>query len=78
MTGKGALKMLKRRIKQAKLPECFDSQSLRLVGIREYLRGGGDLQTVARIAGYSSASSLLAQLGVEQVLGNEEIDRIVI
>lgn len=78
MTGKGALKMLKRRIKQAKLPDSFDSQSFRLVGIREYLRGGGDLQTVARIAGYGSVSSLVAQLGVEQVLGNEEIDRIVI
>ena len=78
MNRKSALKMVKRRIKDAGLPAHFDCESLRIAGIKEYVRGGGDLQTATRLAGYNSVGSLLHQLGVEQTLGEEDIDRIVI
>lgn len=78
MTRKGALKMIKRRVRDACLPEKIDCESLRILGVREYVRGGGDIRVAARIAGYGSIGALLQQLGVESTLEEGDIERIQI
>ncbi len=77
MTRKGALKMLKRRIKEASLSSTIDSRSLRGTGIVEYLRGGGDIETAARIAG-DSPSSIENYINLHVPVGHLEVNRIEI
>ena len=50
MSRLSALKMIKRRARQAGLPAEICAHSFRGTGITEYLRNGGDLEAAARIA----------------------------
>ena len=54
MSRLSALKMIKRRARQAGLPGEICAHSFRGTGITEYLRNGGDLEVAARIAGHES------------------------
>ena len=54
MSRLSALKMIKRRARQAGLPTEICAHSFRGTGITEYLRNGGDLEVAARIAGHES------------------------
>ena len=49
-----ALRMIKRRARQAWLPGEICAHSFRGTGITEYLRNGRDLEVAARIAGHES------------------------
>ena len=54
MSRLSALKMIKRRARQAGLPGEISAHSFRGTGITEYLRNGGDIEVAARIAGHES------------------------
>ena len=54
MTWATALRMIKRRVRQAGLPAEICAHSFRGTGITEYLRNGGDLEVAARTAGQES------------------------
>lgn len=55
MTRDEALQMVKRRLKQAKLPELFCCHSFRATGITTFLENGGQLETAQRIAGHADS-----------------------
>lgn len=78
MTRKSILKMLKRRVQENGLPESICAQSFRGTGIVAYLRGGGDIEIAARIAGHESIRSTQAYLREDVEISLNEIQRIEI
>ena len=54
MSRASALRMIKRRARQAGLPAEICANSFRGTRIMEYLRNCGDLEVAARIAGHES------------------------
>ena len=50
--------MIKRRTRRADLPAEIYAHSFRGTGTTEYLRNGGDLEVVARIAGHASTRTM--------------------
>ena len=62
-----ALKMIKRRAKQAGLPAEVCAHGFRGTGITEYLRAGGTLETAARIAGHASTRTLPSWMALASV-----------
>jgi site-specific recombinase XerD len=76
MTRKSVLKMLKRRICENGLPDNICAQSLRGTGIAAYLRGGGDIEIAARIAGHETVRSTQAYLREDVRVSISEIQRI--
>ena len=76
MTRHTALKMIKRRAREAGLPAEISNHSLRGTGITAYLRNGGNLETAARIAGHESTRTTQLYNRVHEELSLDEIERI--
>ncbi len=76
MTRQTALKMLKRRVRDAGLPDEISNHSFRGTGITEYLRNGGDLEIAARIAGHESTRTTQLYNRTHEELSLNEIERI--
>ena len=73
-----ALKMIKRRARQAALPSEISNHTFRGTGITEYLRNGGDLEIAARIAGHESTRTTQLYNRLHEDLSLDEIERILI
>ena len=71
-----ALKMIKRRAKNAGLPAEVCAHSFRGTGITEYLRAGGTLETAARIAGHESTRTTQLYNRLQDEVSLDEIERI--
>ena len=71
-----ALRMVKRRAKAAGLSEEISPHSFRATGITEYLRGGGDRDTAARIAGHESTRTTRLYDRRDDEVTLDEIERI--
>ena len=71
-----ALRMIKRRARQAGLPAEICAHSFRGTGITEYLRNGGDLEVAARIAGHESTRTTQLYNRVQEEISLDEIERI--
>ena len=71
-----ALKMIKRRAKNAGLPAEVCAHSFRGTGITEYLRAGGTLETAARIAGHASTRTTQLYNRLPDEVSLDEIERI--
>ena len=71
-----ALRMVKRRARAAGLSEDLSPHSFRATGITEYLRGGGDRDTAARIAGHESTRTTRLYDRRDDALTLDEIERI--
>ena len=71
-----ALRMIKRRARQAGLPAEICAHSFRGTEITEYLRNGGDLKVAARIAGYESTRTTQLYNRVQKEISLDEIERI--
>ena len=76
MTRQTALKMIKRRARDAGLPDEISNHSFRGTGITEYLRNGGDLEIAARIAGHESTRTTQLYNRTHEELSLNEIERI--
>ena len=76
MTRATALRMIKRRARQAGLPVEICAHSFRGTGITEYLRNGGDLEVAARIAGHESTRTTQLYTRVQDEISLDEIERI--
>jgi integrase/recombinase XerD len=76
MTRQTAIKMIKRRVFAAGLPDEISNHSFRGTGITEFLRGGGDLDVAARIAGHESTRTTQLYNRVHEELSLDEIERI--
>ena len=76
MTRQTAVKMIKRRSREAGLPGEISNHSFRGTGITEYLRNGGDLEIAARIAGHESTRTTQLYNRVHEELSLDEIERI--
>ena len=76
MTRQTALKMIKRRVRDAGLPDEITNHSFRGTGITEYLRNGGDLEIAARIAGHESTRTTQLYNRMHEELALDEIERI--
>ena len=76
MTRQTAIKMIKRRSREAGLPGEISNHSFRGTGITEYLRNGGDLEIAARIAGHESTRTTQLYNLVHEELSLDEIERI--
>ena len=76
MTRATALRMIKRRARQAGLPAEICAHSFRGTGITEYLRNGGDLEVAARIAGHESTRTTQLYNRVQEEISLDEIERI--
>ena len=72
----GALKMIKRRARQAGLPAEICAHSFRGTRITEYLRNGGDLEVAARIAGHESTRTTQLYNCLPEEISLDEIERI--
>ena len=71
-----ALRMIKRRARQAGLPREICAHSFRGTGITEYLRNGGDLEVAARIAGHESTRTTQLYNRIQEEISLDEIERI--
>ena len=71
-----ALRMVKRRAKAAGLSEEISPHSFPATGITEYLRGGGDRDTAARIAGHESTRTTRLYDRRDDEVTLDEIERI--
>jgi site-specific recombinase XerD len=71
-----AARMLKRRLKEAGLPDAFSPHSFRATGITNYLENGGTLEVAQRIAGHadSRTTKLYDRRGQKVLL--EDMERI--
>ena len=76
MSRETALRMIKRRARQAGLPAEICAHSFRGTGITEYLRNGGDLEVAARIAGHGSTRTTQLYNRVQEEISLDEIERI--
>ena len=71
-----ALRMIKCRARQARLPAEICAHSFRGTGIMEYLRNGGDLEVAARIAGHDSTRTTQLYNRVQDEISLDEFERI--
>ena len=78
MTRQTALKMIKRRVRNAGLPHEITNYSFRGGGITEYLRNGKNLEIAARIAGHESTCTTQLYNRIHEELSLNEIERIYI
>ena len=76
MTRATALRMIKRRVRQAGLLAEICARSFRGTGITEYLRNGGDLEVAARIAGHESTRTTQLYNRIQEEISLDEIERI--
>ena len=76
MTRQTALKMIKRRVRDAGLPGEITNHSFRGTGITEYLRYGGVQEIAARIAGHESTRTTQLYNRTHEELSLDEVERI--
>ena len=76
MTRQAAIRMVKRRARQAGLPTEISPHSFRGTGITEYLRNGGELEVAARIAGHESTRTTQLYNRLQEEVSLDEIERI--
>ncbi len=76
MTCQTTIKMIKRRVRDAGLPDEISNHSFRGTGITEYLRNGGDLEIAAHIAGHESTRTTQLYNRTHEELSLDEIERI--
>ena len=76
MTRQTALKMIKRRVRDADLPDDITNHSFRGTGITEYLRNGGVQEIAARIAGHESTRTTQLYNRTHEEISLDEIERI--
>ena len=76
MTRQAAIRMVKRRARQAGLPDRISPHSFRGTGITEYLRNGGELEVAARIAGHESTRTTQLYNRLQEEVSLDEIERI--
>lgn len=70
------LQMIKRRAKDAGLPEDLGCHSFRATGITSYLANGGTLETAAAIAGHASTKTTQLYNRNDEEVSLAEIERI--
>jgi len=73
-----ALKMMKRRCRQAGLPETTCCHTFRATGITAYLENGGRLEHAQAIAAHESARTTKLYDRTGDAISLDEIERIVI
>ena len=78
LTTDAALRIIKRRAKDAGLPKEIGCHTFRATGITAFLANGGDLATAQRIAGHESARTTNLYDRTKNELSLDEIERIVI
>ena len=76
LTRADAAAMIKRRAQRAGLPAQICAHSFRGTGITEYLRAGGTLETVARVAGHESTRTTQLYNRLQDEISLDEIERI--
>ena len=76
MTRQTALKMIKRRVRDAGLTDEILNHSCQGTGITDHLRNGEDLENAARIAGHESTRTTQLYNRTHEELSLDEIDRI--
>ena len=76
MTRQTALKMIKRRVRDAGLPHDIANHSFRGTGITEYLRNGGVQEIVALIAGHESTRTTQLYNRTHEEVSLDEIERL--
>lgn len=72
------LRMLKRRARQAGLPEHIGCHTFRATGITAYLNAGGSLEHAQRIAAHESVRTTKLYDRTDDTVSLDEIERIVI
>ncbi len=70
------LRMVKRRVARAGLPESICCHSFRATGITEYLRQGGRLEQAQRLAGHAHPGTTKLYDRNEDFFAAEELDRM--
>ena len=78
LTTDAALRIIKRRAKDAGLPKEIGCHTFRATGITAFLANGGDLATAQRIAGHESPRTTNLYDRTKNELSLDEIERIVI
>ena len=76
MTQGDALRMTKRRAKNAGLPTSIGNHTFRATGITDYLANGGTLETAAQIAGHASTRTTQLYNRNPERISLAEIERI--
>ena len=72
------LRMIKRRARQAHLPEHITCHTFRATGITAYLQNGGLLEHAQRIASHESIRTTKLYDRTSDTVSLDEIERIVI
>jgi integrase/recombinase XerD len=78
LTEGAALQIVKRRALAAGLPTEICNHTFRATGITEFLRNGGELTTAQRIAGHESPRTTSLYDRTDDLVTQDEIERIVI
>ena len=78
MSANDALRMVKRRARDAGLPPEIGCHTFRATGITSYLLNGGSLEVAQRIAGHSSPRTTKLYDRRHEQLNLDEIERIQI
>jgi site-specific recombinase XerD len=72
------LRMIKRRARQAGLPERISCHTFRATGITAYLENGGSLEHAQRIAAHESVRTTKLYDRTDDTVSLDEIERIAI
>lgn len=78
MNRRDALAMVKRRARQAGLPDIISNHSFRATGITAYLNNGGSLEHAQRIAAHESPKTTKLYDRTSDEITLDEIERILI
>jgi site-specific recombinase XerD len=70
--------MIKRRARQAGVPDNIGNHTFRAAGITTYLQNGGTIENAARIANHESTRTTQLYSRVDDQLTLDEIERIVV
>jgi len=71
-----ALRMVKRRAKQVRLPEEISCHTFRATGITAYLQNGGSLENAMKIACHESARTTKLYDRTSDDVSLDEIERV--
>ena len=73
-----ALRMIKRRAKQAGISPRICCHTFRATGITEYMRNGGTLEKAQQMAAHASSKTTNMYNRVNDAVSLDEVERIVI
>jgi integrase/recombinase XerD len=71
-----AAEIIKRRLRQAGLPEHYSAHSFRAAGVTNFLENGGSLEVAQRIAGHADSRTTKLYDRRAQKLLVEDMERI--